>query len=156
MNSYATIQNYLYILTIMSVLFLSNFHVLMLIGWYTFNFYGVTSYKNSTSSRCFKTGTVEKKSKLVHSKTVYIQLVCSYNGDCKIRSSCPCTPGKVICASCFVDHIRLLEMQTHQTEHFAIVILFLPILLSIKYMCICFDTLPYLWIEHITYKYKII
>lgn len=50
-----------------------------------------------------------RKTSVVFCKTAYIQLVCSYCGACKIRTYCPCTPGKVICTSCFADHIRLLE-----------------------------------------------
>ena len=50
-----------------------------------------------------------RKSSIVFTKTAYIQLVCSGCGQCRIRTYCPCTPGKVICSSCFADHVRLLE-----------------------------------------------
>ena len=32
-----------------------------------------------------------------------------YIEDCKIRTYCPCTPGKVTCTCCFADHVCLLE-----------------------------------------------
>lgn len=50
-----------------------------------------------------------KKTTLVYCKTTYIQLVCSFCGSCKVRTYCPCSPGKIICTACFADHVRLLE-----------------------------------------------
>ena len=50
-----------------------------------------------------------RKSTLVFCKTAYIQLLCSGCGSCKIRTYCPCSPGNVICSSCFADHIRSVE-----------------------------------------------
>ena len=50
-----------------------------------------------------------RKSSIVFTKTAYIQLVCSGCGQCWIRMYCSCTPGKVICSSCFADHVHLLE-----------------------------------------------
>ena len=50
-----------------------------------------------------------RKTSIVYCKTAYIQLVCSGCGNHRIRTYCPCSPGKVICTSCFADHIPLLE-----------------------------------------------
>ena len=50
-----------------------------------------------------------RKTSIVFIRTAYIQLVCSGCGQCRIRTYCPCTPVKVICSSCFADHVRLLE-----------------------------------------------
>ena len=50
-----------------------------------------------------------RKTSIVFTKTSYIQLVCSGCGQRRIRTYFPCTPARVICSSCFADHIRLLE-----------------------------------------------
>ena len=51
-----------------------------------------------------------KKTAIVYCKTIYIQLVCSYCGSCKVRSYCPCNPGKTISAACFAVLVCLLEI----------------------------------------------
>ena len=57
---------------------------------------------------------------LVYCKTAYIQLVCSGYGKCRIMTYCPCSPGKVIFTSCFVDYIRLLENENLPCTRFMI------------------------------------
>ena len=51
-----------------------------------------------------------KKTSIVYCKTDYIQLVCSGCSQKRVRTYCPCSPGRIICNSCFADHIRLQEI----------------------------------------------
>ena len=51
-----------------------------------------------------------KKTTIVFCKTAYIQLVCSGCSQKRVRTYCPCSPGRIICSSCFADHVRLVEI----------------------------------------------
>ena len=42
-------------------------------------------------------------------KTAYIQLVCSGCGKKRVKTYCPCSPGFIICSSCFADYAHLQE-----------------------------------------------
>ena len=64
-----------------------------------------------------------QKTSIVYRKTAYIQLVCSGCGNHSIRTYCPYSPEKIICTSCFADHIYFfgkLESSMHYIHDFAI------------------------------------